>query len=189
MTATPSVDVLSRAASGRDAAASAIDPKLYRSIMGRFATGITVITTEAGGEPHGMTANAFMAGSLEPPLCVISVRKEARLHDYVSSCGRYGVSFLTEEQQHLSDHFAGRRLPGVAPEFVDVDGLPVLHRALAVIVADVVDTADCGDHTLFIGRISRMQASSGPPLLFYSGRYARIDNSDPIERISPPTFW
>jgi flavin reductase len=72
---------------------------------------------------------------------------------------------------------------------VDVDGMPVLDRALAVIVADVVETADCGDHTLFIGRISRLQATGGPPLLFYGGRYARIDSSDPIERIGPPTFW
>ena len=166
-----------------------VDAALYRKVMGRFATGVTVVTTLAGDEPHGMTANAFMAGSLEPPLCVISIGRQARLHEHVMACGRYAVSILGEEQRHLSDHFAGRRLPGIVPEFGWVDGIPVLARALAVVVADVVDTSGCGDHTLFIGRIARMGDRPASPLLFFAGRYARIDASDPIERVGPPMFW
>ncbi|MBN1240946.1 MAG: flavin reductase [Gammaproteobacteria bacterium] len=156
--------------------------------MGRFATGVTVVTALADGAPHGMTANAFMAGSLEPPLCVVSIRKAARLHGYVSASRRYAVSILAEEQRHLSDHFAGRRVAGMTPEFAWVDGMPVLVRGIAGIVADVVDTSDCGDHTLFIGRISRMGARSASPLLFFAARYGRVETSEPIERVGP-MFW
>ncbi|MDX1440777.1 MAG: flavin reductase family protein [Rubricoccaceae bacterium] len=180
---------LDRALLRAGAAQEDVSPALFRQVMGCFATGITVITTEIDGEVHGMTANAFMAGSLRPPLCVISVRNESRLCGMLHRSNVYGVSLLTEQQRHLSTHFAGQRLAAVAPEFRRCAGVPVLDRALAVIAADVVDTAACGDHTLFIGHIARMEAGEGKPLLFSRGRYARIDEDSPIERIVPPTFW
>lgn len=171
------------------AVAREVDGALYRQVMGRFATGITVITTRVDGRVHGMTANAFMAGSLEPPLCLISVRHEAKIHAFLRVSGRYGVSVLSEEQQYLSNHFAGRRLPGVRPEFDTLAGVPVLQRAVAVVAAEVVNTVECGDHTLFVGHILEMDCVSKPPLLFCNGRYARIDREQPIEEFVPHTFW
>jgi flavin reductase (DIM6/NTAB) family NADH-FMN oxidoreductase RutF len=172
-----------------EAPGEGVSPRLFRQVMGRFATGIAVITTEIDGQVHGMTANAFMAGSLHPPLCVISIRNESRLCGMLLRSNMYGVSFLSEQQRHLSNHFAGQRLAEVAPEFRHCAGVPVLDRALAVIAATVVDTATCGDHTLFVGHIAHMEAGEGKPLLFSRGRYAGIDEDHPIERIMPPTFW
>jgi flavin reductase (DIM6/NTAB) family NADH-FMN oxidoreductase RutF len=171
------------------AVAAAVDAQLYREVMGRFATGITVITTRVDGRVYGMTANAFMAGSLQPPLCVISVRREARIHALLGVSACFGISVLSEEQQYLSNHFAGRRLPGVRPEFEELDDVPVLRRAVAVVAAEVAETVECGDHTLFIGHITQMYSRPQPPLLFYGGRYARVDRDQPIEEVIPPTFW
>lgn len=168
---------------------SAVDERLFRQVMGLFATGITVITTESGGRVHGMTANAFMAGSLDPPLCVISVGRSTRVHEALLRSARYGVSFLDEEQQHLSNHFAGRGMTDMNPEFRYLSGVPVLRQVLAVITTDVTETVACGDHSLFIGRISKMEASPTAPLLYYRGQYARLEATARREAIDPPMFW
>jgi flavin reductase (DIM6/NTAB) family NADH-FMN oxidoreductase RutF len=163
--------------------------QLFRKVMGRFATGVTVVTTITDDCVYGMTANAFMAGSLEPPLCVVSINRTAKLHARFPIGARFGVSFLSEWQQHLSSHFAGKRFDTALPEFTLRDGTPILSRAVGAVTAEVVATADCGDHTLFIGRITHLESALGRPLLFYGGRYARIDFANPIEEAEPPEFW
>lgn len=163
--------------------------QLFRSVMGRFATGITVITTELGGEVFGMTANAFMAGSLAPPLCVVSVARTARTHERIGESRRFGVSLLSELQRNLSDHFAGRNPPGVEPVFTRIREIPVLAQSVAAIAAEVVATADCGDHTLFIGHIVGMEAAEGQPLLYYRGQYSALYRAPRAEPIQAPEFW
>ena len=91
--------------------------RLFRQVMGRFATGVTVITTRVDTETFGMTANAFMAGSLEPMLCVVSINHSAQMHARLRRAGHFGVSFLTQQQQHLAAHFAGRPLARLIPDF------------------------------------------------------------------------
>ena len=166
-----------------------VDPGLFRRVMGRFATGVAVITTAVEDDVHGMTANAFMSASLSPPLCVVSIGKAARMHAHLHAAGHYGVSFLSEEQQHLSTHFSGRRLGGVRPGFVFHGRTPVLERAVGVLTADVLATPDCGDHTLFVGRIRHMEEAAHRPLLFFAGHYAAISRHQRIEEIEPPSFW
>ena len=163
--------------------------QLFRDVMGRFATGITVITTELDGEVHGMTANAFMAGSLSPPLCVVSIARTARMHERLETTRRFGVSLLSELQQELSDHFAGRQPPGVDLAFVYIESVPVLAQSLARIAAEVLTTADCGDHTLFIGEIVGMEAAEGQPLLYYRGRYSAIYRAPGAAPLEAPEFW
>jgi len=164
--------------------------RLFRQVMGRFATGVTVVTTQIGTETFGMTANAFMAGSLDPMLCVISINHAAQMHGRLRQAGHYGVSFLSQEQQHLAAHFAGKRLAGLAPEFELHGRTPILKRALASVTAEIVDTAECGDHTLFVGSINGLVlGSSAPPLLFFGGRYARLDTRASIDGAEPPEFW
>lgn len=136
-----------------------------------------------------MTANAFMAGSLVPPLCVVSIGKTARMHDLLKVGGNYSVSVLGKEQVYLASHFAGRPTLGLQPEFDNLDDRPTLARAVATIATDIVETADCGDHTLFIGRIVRMRLKDVQPLLFYGGRYATLSGTAKIEEIEPPGFW
>ncbi len=165
--------------------------RLFRQVMGRFATGVTVVTTRIGEETFGMTANAFMAGSLEPMLCVVSINRTAQMHGRLRLAGHYGVSFLSQEQQHLAAHFAGKRLDGLVPDFELNGRTPILKRAVAAVSADVVDTVDCGDHTLFIGSVNGLLLGDNatPPLLFFGARYARIDARAPIDRAEPPEFW
>jgi flavin reductase (DIM6/NTAB) family NADH-FMN oxidoreductase RutF len=158
--------------------------------MGRFGTGVTVVTTRLDGEIFGMTANAFMAGSLDPLLCVVSINRAAQMHGRLCSAGHYGVSFLSQEQQHLAAHFAGKRLPGLVPDFELCGRTPIMKRAVGAVVADIVETAECGDHTLFIGSIRSFFAGEAVrPLLFYGGRYVRLDGRVPLEHIAPPEFW
>ena len=91
---------------GQDPAAA------FRRTLGMFATGVTVVTTQAGDQVHGMTANAFMSVSLRPPLVVISVDRRAKMHALLHEGRRYGISVLADEQRALSDRFAGRTAEG-----------------------------------------------------------------------------
>lgn len=164
--------------------------RLFRQVMGRFATGVTVVTTRVGDETFGMTANAFMAGSLEPMLCVVSISHTAQMHSRLRVAGHYGVSFLSQEQQHLAAQFAGKRITGLVPDFALHGRTPILKRSVAAVTADIVEMAECGDHTLFVGRINGLNlGDDAPPLLFFGGRYARIDAHAPIDLVEPPGFW
>ena len=110
-----------------------------RRTMGRFATGVTVITTELDGQVHGMTANAFMSVSLEPPLVLVSVDRRARMNRQLNVGSTYGVNVLAEGQMGLSDHFARRVVEGLdEPAFVAVRETPLIEGALAHVVARVV---------------------------------------------------
>lgn len=154
---------------------TAIDPKAFRSAMGCFATGVTIITTRVGEQVHGMTANAFISVSLEPPLVLVSIGHRARMHDYLMEASRYGVSILAEDQRPLSDHFAGRVQPGLEPEFAEALGVPLIKGALAQVVAEVVARHPGGDHTLFVGRVLHLAQEAKAPLVYHGGRYARLE--------------
>lgn len=159
----------------------AIDAQLFRRTLSRFATGVTVITVAHQERVHGMTANAFMSVSLQPPLVLISVGHTAHMHTLLSSGSRYGVSMLSEDQEGLSRHFAGRPVNNLETSFVYEQGVPLLRGAIAHIVATVVDVHEAGDHTLFIGEVQYMQGRHGRPLLFYAGSYGQMTNEHPAE--------
>jgi flavin reductase (DIM6/NTAB) family NADH-FMN oxidoreductase RutF len=164
--------------------APAIDPKLFRRVMGSFASGVTVVTTVAGGEPHGMTVSAFMSGSLDPPLCIVSIRKQARMHPLLLTSGHFGVSILAKAQERISSHFA--RVPGsdAVPEYIWAGRTPLLAGAAAVIASDIIAQHDCGDHTLLVGHIRHMAANGLPPLLVHEGRYAGV-----VHAAEPAADW
>ncbi|MCB1487406.1 MAG: flavin reductase [Bauldia sp.] len=165
-----------------------IDPLHFRKVMGRFATGVTVITARVGGEAHGMTANAFMSGSLDPPLCVVSVAKRAHMHAYLLEARRFAVNILAADQTDYANHFAGRLVADLVPRFAEIDAIPTLIASSARIIADLAATHDCGDHTIFIGHILRMEAEDRPPLLYYDGHYAALQPARGAE--TPlPEFW
>jgi flavin reductase (DIM6/NTAB) family NADH-FMN oxidoreductase RutF len=165
-----------------------IDPDRFRRVMGRFATGVTVITATADGVTRGMTANAFMSGSLDPPLCVVSVAKRAHMHDHLIAAGRFAVNMLAAGQENIAIHFAGRPVPGLKLSLADVDGVPVIAGAVAVITALTAARHDCGDHTIFIGHIATMDANDRPPLLYHASRFAALI---PLREEAPamPEFW
>jgi flavin reductase (DIM6/NTAB) family NADH-FMN oxidoreductase RutF len=132
------------------------DSRSFRSLMGRFATGVTVVTYECDGQPAGMTANGFLSVSMKPPLVLVSVRCESRFTKHVQVGSRYGVNLLAERQQYLSGHFAGRPDEAVQPAFWQHDSLPLLEDCLGYIVATVVDAHPAGDHILYIGEINHL---------------------------------
>jgi flavin reductase (DIM6/NTAB) family NADH-FMN oxidoreductase RutF len=166
-----------------------IDPHLFRRVMGGFATGVTVVTVRDGTGVRGMTANAFMSGSLEPPLCVVSVAKRARMHALLLRAGFFGVSILAEHQESLSDHFSGRPNPAIEIRFLPGGPAPLLAETCGRITAEVVARHDCGDHTLFIGHILDMEAEERPPLIYHSGRYTALDQERAEHDVAVPEFW
>ncbi len=152
------------------------DPRMaLRRCAGMFATGVTVITTRKGEQVHGMTANAFMSVSLEPPLVLISVDRRTRMCALLHEGSRFGVSVLSEAQAALSDRFAGR--PGAdapEPRFEVVHDTPLVEGALAHFATRVVRSYWGGDHSLFLGRVEYARYGEGAPLLFHGGRYERL---------------
>ncbi len=152
----------------------AIDPSLFRRTCGRFGTGVTIVTTRLGERVHGMTANAFMSVSLEPPLVLVSVARDARMCGLLDAAGRYAVSILREDQRELALHFAGRPREGMTIPFGERAGMPVIEGALGQLVTRVVQRVEAGDHVLYIGRVEHMECREGPPLLFYGGRFETL---------------
>lgn len=159
----------------------AIDPKLFRRVMGRFATGVTVLGFLREGVATGMTVNAFLSVSLEPPLVLVSVRKASSFVKHVKVGARCGISILSEQQRHLGPHFAGRREREVNARFLDRAGVPLLEGSLAGIVAHVIDIHPAGDHLLYIAEVEHLaEGADAQPLIFFSGRYKQIHAHDPL---------
>lgn len=153
----------------------------FRNAMGQFASGVVVITVMTDDGPHAMTANAFMSGSLEPPLVVISVALTARMHGWLETADGFGVSILTNVQEKTSNHFAGRRSADFAPVIDRLDGAPVIAGASVRIAADRQHAYACGDHTLFVGRVRALELARPEdvkPLLYYCGKYGALSPSD-----------
>jgi flavin reductase (DIM6/NTAB) family NADH-FMN oxidoreductase RutF len=151
------------------------DPAMaLRRTLGMFATGVTVITILKGEQVHGMTANAFMSVSLDPPLVLVSIDRRTKMCGLLYEGSHYGVSVLCETQSALSDRFAGRAANGAAdPRFDLVRETPLVDGALAHFVARVERSYWGGDHSLFLGRVEYARQHSGAPLLFHGGRYVR----------------
>ncbi len=121
-----------------------------------------------------MTANAFTSVSLDPPLVLVSLDNRSLMHRILPITRRFGASVLTENQEHLSDHFAGRTIEGLHVRFAQQNGVPLLEGAVAHFVAEVIDVHPAGDHTLYISRVEFFQASDDRPLLFYAGQYQQL---------------
>jgi flavin reductase (DIM6/NTAB) family NADH-FMN oxidoreductase RutF len=152
------------------------DPAIaFRRTLGMFATGVTVLTARVAEQVHGMTANAFMSVSLQPPLILISIDRRAKMSALLHEGTRFGVSVLEARQTGLSDRFAGR----VADDFPEttfevVHETPLVEGALAHLVARVVRSYWGGDHSLFVGQVEFARYGEGRPLLFHGGRYERL---------------
>lgn len=155
------------------------DPAVaLRQTLGMFATGVTVITTRVADQVHGMTANAFMSVSLQPPLVLISVDRRTRMCALLYEGQRFAVSVLAADQRELSDRFAGRALgdaPG--PSFEIVHETPLVEGSAAQFVAKVAKSYWGGDHSLFLGRVEyACYDESAQPLLFHGGQYGGLSS-------------
>jgi flavin reductase (DIM6/NTAB) family NADH-FMN oxidoreductase RutF len=153
-----------------------MDSKEHRRIMGAFATGVTVVTTVVEGEMHGMTANAVASLSLDPPLVMVSVHKDAHMHDHLTRGKCFAMNILSEDQEDLSTLFAtkGRKDFSKLRVKTGVTGAPIFEDALGYVDCTIVNTLPAGDHDIFVGQIEAGDAGEGRPLLFYAGKYGSI---------------
>lgn len=151
------------------------DSRTMREACGSFATGVTVITTSSDEGDHGMTANAFMSVSLDPPLISISLDRNARMLGRIRASRRYAVNVLADDMEALAWHFAGRHNPELAGVLERREGLPVVPGAASVFLAEVAQEVEAGDHTLFIGRVTSIsRCPEAAPLLFCGGKFHRL---------------
>ena len=155
----------------------AIAPQELRRVMGHFATGVTVITTkDGGGTPNGLTANAFMSLSLDPPLVVISVDKGATCYACFQLDNGFTVNFLGEDQEEISRRFATKG----ADKFAGLkwhpgeNGAAVLDGAIGHVECKIVQCYEGGDHTIVVGEIVNASATGERPLLFFKGKYQKL---------------
>ncbi|HEV2777568.1 MAG TPA: flavin reductase family protein [Solirubrobacteraceae bacterium] len=152
--------------------------RVYRDTIGRFATGVTVVTATGPGGPAGMTTNAVTSLSLDPRLLLVCFERSSRTLDVVRASRRFAVNILRAGDEDLAAVFASKV---VGPQkFADVThteehGVPVLDRALAWIACDLLELRPGGDHEIGIGRVlGTGSAEPGDPLVFFGGRYTTI---------------
>jgi 3-hydroxy-9,10-secoandrosta-1,3,5(10)-triene-9,17-dione monooxygenase reductase component len=152
-----------------------VDDARFRETMGRFATGVCIVTAFSEHGPAGLTTNAVTSLSLEPPLVLVCFDNASRTLPIVLEAGRFAVNVLRSDQRDLAETFASKDLMP-AEKFAAVthtveDGVPVLDGALAWLACDLQATHPGGDHTIGIGAVTDLDADEGEPLLFYGGAY------------------
>jgi flavin reductase (DIM6/NTAB) family NADH-FMN oxidoreductase RutF len=162
-------------------AADRFDRRDFRKALGQFATGVTVVTTRSGdGRPVGLTVNSFSSVSLNPPLVLWSLAREASSIAEFTAASHFAINVLAARQHHLSRQFA-TPLPD---KFAGVEfsagtaGVPLLQGAIAHFVCRNVRQYDGGDHLIFIGEVEEYKWSEAEPLVFHSGRY-RVPTAHP----------
>lgn len=157
-----------------------VDGKALRKALGQFATGVTVVSLPTEEGVHGMTANSFTSVSLEPPLVLVCVAKKNRTHKYINEHEKFAINVLAENQEAISNMYAGGDKTSNVNWLHDVASSPVLEGAIAWFDCTLAHRYDGGDHTIFVGRVEQFSASSGQPLLFHRGRYARFPGSETV---------
>lgn len=170
----------------------------YREVMGRFVTGVTVVTSvdERRGQPYpwGTTVNAFSSVSLDPPLVLVCIGRERSIHPVIARSGRFAVNILGEESQDLSDCFSGAPAAHPKEAFCDAEyhvgesGLPILEASVAHLECVVEQTLAAGDHTIYLARVAHLGLSEVHPLplLYYRGRYLRIERAATAALLGKP---
>lgn len=154
------------------------DSREFRSVLGHFATGVTVVTGTADGVPVGLAANAFSSVSLDPPLILVCMSATSETWPVIRKTGAFGVNVLGEHQEDVSRRFGRKdidRFEALSWETA-VTGSPVLPDALAWIDCVVDAEHSAGDHIVVIGRVVALarQPEGGRPLLFFQGAYGRL---------------
>jgi flavin reductase (DIM6/NTAB) family NADH-FMN oxidoreductase RutF len=150
------------------------NPRAFRDALGRFATGITVVTVASGDGPVGFTANSFASVSLDPPLVLWSPAKASTRYAYFAEAEHFAIHILGAEQEELSRRFSrgGAGFDGL-PRIETPEGVPVIPGTLARF--DCIHHArhDGGDHLIVVGRVLRAAHRDGDPLVFHKGALGR----------------
>lgn len=153
-----------------------LTPTEFRETLGRFASGVTVITAKSGEERRGMTANAFVSVSLTPPLILVSVDHRAHMLTLLmqDTVTHFGVNILGANQRHLSTHFAGKPGPEEGVPWFEHEGLPLIGGTVAQLVCRKERLIEAGDHTLVLGHVEYSRYTDDDPLLYFRGQYHEL---------------
>ncbi|WP_370248178.1 flavin reductase family protein [Nocardioides sp.] len=150
----------------------------FRDVLGRFASGVCVVTALSHDTPVGLTCQSFSSVSLDPPLVLFIPAKTSRAWPLIQRAGRFCVNFLADGQAELSNQMASRggdKFAGVDWTPAAVTGSPVLPGTLGHVDCTVEAVHEAGDHWVVIGRVQHLEAADGDvpedPLLFYRGQY------------------
>jgi flavin reductase (DIM6/NTAB) family NADH-FMN oxidoreductase RutF len=157
---------------------SPLDAAQFRKVCGRFATGVAIAAvSDEQGNPQGLTVNSFVSISLEPPIVLFSIDREASLRETFLKANAFGISILKEEHRWLSDRFAYEaddRFTGVSWT-PGKWGSPLLDGALATLECTLDRCIDAGDHTLVLGEVRAAEVSDeGLPLLYFASGYRHL---------------
>ncbi len=155
-----------------------LDPREFRNALGRFATGVCVITAEDKGQPFGMTVNSFASVSLDPALVLWSIQKDSECAPIFENVTRYGINVLTDEQQATSNQYAKKGEHNLVDGTFrqGVSGAYVLKDAMTSFECEVEQCIDAGDHVIILGKVIEMSNDPADrnPLLFFSGKYREL---------------
>lgn len=150
-----------------------IESTLFRQVLGRFASGVTVVTTANEGRLAGLTVSSFTSLSLDPTLVLVCIDRNAGSHDSIAAAGQFAVNILAEDQEYLSRRFASADRDKFTDGTYELSprGLPLLTGALARIECRLHSTLPGGDHTIFVGEAIAASCNEGRPLLYYRSGY------------------
>ncbi|MGI9202915.1 MAG: flavin reductase family protein [Woeseiaceae bacterium] len=157
-----------------------IDSTAFRRCLGKFATGVTVVTClDAAGRPCGITANSFSSVSLGPPLILWNIAKVSNSLEAFKQADNFAINVLSADQQSVSSHFArsDHTLFDNVEHVMSERGSPLLPGTLAQFECETREVHDCGDHFIIIGEVVEFRSSDRDPLLFFAGRYRRFEGS------------
>lgn len=154
-----------------------VSPTEFRNVIGHFMSGVTIISTHAGGVDYGMTASAVCSLSLEPPMVVVCLNRKIPSRNAVAESGAFAVSILGQDQGWLAKRFGSPREDKF--ESIDVlrgtDGVPVVANSLAHLRCRVVEQAEAGTHTVFMAAVTEASSREGHPLAYYRGTFGRFE--------------
>ena len=151
----------------------------FKRALGRWATGVTIVTARDGDQIHGMTVSAFTEVSLDPPLVLVCCDVSSNTHEVLARGGVFAVNILARDQESLSNRFASkkdewRRFDGLAWE-TEVTGAPILPDTVAALDCRVIAAHEAGDHVIYVGEVEALRVDAArEPLLYQSGSYGRF---------------
>jgi len=154
----------------------AIDEAGFKAAMSHFASGVTIVTTEHGGRPYGMTVASFASLSLRPPLVLVCIEKSVKTHDAIVAARKFGVSILGADQADVSARFASRsddKFSGIDVKRGEL-GVPLIAGALTTLECSVHDQLPGGDHSIFVGEVVQATTRDGVPLLYFRSGYREM---------------
>ncbi|HKP78859.1 MAG TPA: flavin reductase family protein [Phenylobacterium sp.] len=157
--------------------AAAVDAAQFKAALGRFCSGVTVVTARTAEGVRGMTATAFSSLSLRPPQILLCIANSAKMSQALAQTQHFGVSILAEDQSDISAFFAGGGVRDKVPDTEPLGGAFVVHGAIAQLECRLASRHDEGDHTIYVGRVEACRVGDGAPLLYFSGTYGALQRA------------